>query len=210
MRSALLASLLVAAAVPAAQAQILREYRPEIIITSPRVDGYGIQFVIDDRISQDDNIINERITGLGIVSPVFHGMSVLLEAKAVRERDGTFEHRYVPTFYANVDLPGGFELRNRNRWEIRDIATKWSHRIIDRSAIGHNISIADHPAFPYAQVDLFYDTRYGVLNRHDFTAGIRTPLFGATSIDPFFTRTIDIRRSPRRAYTTGAILRVPL
>ena len=82
--------------------------------------------------------------------------------------------------------------------------------MIDRTAIGHNVEIAEHPTFPYAQVDLFYDTRYGVLNRHDLTVGIRTPIVGATSIDPFFTRTIDIRRTPRLAYTAGAVLRVPL
>ncbi|MDB4913205.1 MAG: hypothetical protein JWM95_849 [Gemmatimonadetes bacterium] len=210
MRSVIVASLFALTSASVAQPQALKEYRPEIILTLPRVHGFGLQLVLDDRLSMDDVIPNERIMGGGIVSPVFHGMSLLMEAKQVRERDGTFEHRYVPTLYANVELPAGFELRNRNRWEIRDIKTEWSHRLINRSAIGHTVMAAGHPFFPYGQVDVFYDTRYGMLNRHDFTVGMRTPLLGATSIDPFFTRTIDIRRTPRLALTTGAILRVPL
>src|SRR5258708_27743770 len=113
MRSVTLAVLLVAAA-PVARAQdALHEYRPEIIVTLPRVNGFGVTLLLDDRLAMKDLTTVESIFGLGLVTPKVHRMSAAIEARQVKQIDGTIEHRYIPTFYADAPLPAGFELRNR-------------------------------------------------------------------------------------------------
>jgi hypothetical protein len=81
---------------------------------------------------------------------------------------------------------------------------------MNRSAFGHEVMAGDRALFPYAQLDFSYDTRFGALNRRDRTVGVRVPLSRGTSIDPFFTRQSDTRRTPLLLYAAGAIVRVAL
>jgi len=72
------------------------------------------------------------------------------------------------------------------------------------------MEVGDHEVYSYGQFDLYHDSRYAGLNRHDATVGSRVYLFRGTSIDPFFTRSIDTHRTPRLGYTLGAVLRTAL
>ncbi|MEO7457433.1 MAG: hypothetical protein ABIY52_14305 [Gemmatimonadaceae bacterium] len=211
MRSVLLASLglLVATAMCSAQSQT-HEYRAEVIITLPRIRGFGLLMVMDQRLAMSDLTQDEINIGSGIISPQFHRMSAAFEARQVKTVSGSVEHRYIPTFYFNLPLPGGFEVRDRNRFEMRDIAGTWSQRYINRTAIGHTIGVLDWTTFPFVQSDAYYDVKSSRFNRLDGTVGTRTPLFPGSSIDTFLTRSSDQGKTPRVGITLGALLRVQL
>jgi hypothetical protein len=211
MRRVFLALLLFALSAPSMNAQSpIHEYRPEIVVTLPRVYGFGLTMLLEEHLAMSDLAPNEVHYGLGVVTPQFHHASAAFEARQVKMINGTVEHRYIPTLYANVPLPYGFELRDRARFEIRDIDRAWSRRYMNRSAFGRDVTVGDRALFPYAQLDFSYDTRFGRMNRREQTAGVRVPLSRGTSIDPYFTRQGDTNRTPYLLYAAGAILRVAL
>lgn len=209
-RVALTIVLLASSAHPMRAQAKLREYRPEIILTLPRVRGFGMTLLLDERLAMDDLAPNEIILGVGFVTPQVRRMSGAVEIRQVKLISGVVEHRYIPTFYANAPLPLGLELRNRLRFEMRVASGVWSHRYTNRSTVGHEVEVGGHHAFPYGQIDLGYDSRYDRLNKRDLSLGVRVPITKKSSIDPFVTRSIDINRTPRMGFTAGAILRVAL
>jgi len=188
----------------------LHEYRPEVILTLPRVQGFGMTFLLDERLDMSDAAPNEVQLGVGVVSPQVHRMSVALEMRQIKYATGVVEHRYIPTFYANAGLPAGFDLRTRTRFEARGVAGKWTQRYINRAAIGHDIDVGHRALFPYLQSDVFYDTKFDDINRIDATVGVRVPITSEASIDPFFARSTDSYRNPKVGLTAGMILRVAL
>jgi hypothetical protein len=202
--------LLISLARDSAAQHKLHEYRPEVIITLPRVAGYGVTLLLDERLDMSDEAPNEVQLGVGIVSPQVNRMSVALELRQVKYITGVVEHRYIPTFYANVALPAGFDLRTRTRFEARVVDGNWSQRYINRAAIGHDISIGNRAMFPYVQSDLFFDSKVNDLNRIDATVGVRVPITTAVSLDPFFARSTDSYRNPKVGLTAGLILRVAM
>jgi hypothetical protein len=211
MRRVALTILLLASSALPMRAQVkLREYRPEVILTLPRVRGFGMTLLLDERLAMDNLAPNEIILGVGFVTPQVHRMSGAVEIRQVKLISGVVEHRYIPTFYANAPLPLGMELRNRLRFEMRVANGVWSRRYTNRSTVGHDVDVGGYHAFPYGQLDLGYDSRYDRINKRDLSVGVRMPITTKSSIDPFFTRSIDINRTPRVGYTAGAILRVAL
>jgi hypothetical protein len=212
MRQVLFASLFLATISSPTRAQSqLREYRPEAIITLPRVSGFGVTLLLDERLAMGDLAPNEVILGLGLVSPQFyHRTSVAMEVRQVRTLNGPLEHRYIPTLYTNIPLPAGFELRNRTRFEVRGVNHAWSQRYINRFTLGHDVTAGDRTAFPYVQFDGAYDKRSDMITRRDASVGVRVPLSRDASIDPFVTRTSDASRAPLLGLTAGAVLRVAL
>jgi len=210
MRLALLASVLLAAtSVEASGQPAIHEYRPEIIVTSPRVLGFGAQFLYEQHLETGTLAPNERIQGIGIVSPSFLHVRAALEVRQVQQPT-VLEHRYIPTIFSTIPLGAGFELRNRTRVEIRDINRAWSRRWQNRSAFGHDIDIAGQDVFTYVQLELSYDSRFSALNRIDKAVGVRVPITSKSSIDTFLTRQDDTRRNPRVLIAGGALLRVAL
>lgn len=211
MRRAFLASLLIATLAPSTSAQsTLHEYRPEVILTLPRVRGFGMTLLLDERLAMSDLAPNEVIMGVGLVTPQVHRASLAFEVRQVKMITGVVEHRYIPTLYANAGLPAGFDLRTRTRFEMRVAARTWSQRYINRAAVGHDVMVGDRAVFPYVQSDVYYDSKVDDLNRIDGTVGVRVPLTSGSSIDPFLTRSSDKYRTPRVGITLGTILRVAL
>ncbi|CAN5915829.1 hypothetical protein BH11GEM1_BH11GEM1_01070 [soil metagenome] len=210
MRLTFSVSLLVVAGAATAGAQAtIREYRPEVIVTSPRARGFGAQVLAEQHLAMGDLAPNERILGLGVVSPVFLHVRAALEARQVKQPT-VLEHRYIPTIYSTIPLGSGCEARNRTRGEIRDVDRTWSRRWQHRSTVGRDVAIAGTEVFTYGQFDLSYDSRFRTLNRTEKTVGFRVPVSGAASIDTFFTRQDDTRRGPHTLIVGGALLRIAL
>ena len=211
MRLPVLASLVLGFAARSSLCQtVIHEFRGEIVVTTPRIDGFGASLLVEQHLETDDLAPNERILGFGLVSPTFHRVSAALETRQVTMRNGLVEHRYIPTIYANAPLLAGFELHDRARVEVRDIARVWSRRYQNRSQLGHDVDVGSRAVWPYIELSLSYDTRYSELNRRDGTVGVRIPIARGTSIDPFLTRQSDTRRAPMLLVAGGAILRIAL
>lgn len=185
------------------------ELRPEIIVTSPRLHGFGAQVLLEQHLDAGTLFPDERIQGLGVVFPPFLHVRTLVEARQVKQ-GSVVEHRYIPTVSSTVPLGAGFEMRNRTRVEIRDVGGAWSRRWQDRTAVGRDLVVAGVPVFTYAQFDLSWDSRYSTVNRIEKTGGSRIPLTPGSSVDLFFTRQDDSRRAIPVLYATGAILRIAL
>jgi hypothetical protein len=210
MRSALLASIVLAAiSVEASGQSATHEYRPEIVITSPPLYGFGAQFLYEQHLETGTLAPHERMEGFGIVSPTFFQLRAAIEMRQVQQPT-VLEHRYIPTIYSTIPLGSGFELRNRTRVEIRDLAGAWSRRWQDRSAFGRGIDVMGQDVFTYVQLELSYDSRFSTLNRIDKVVGFRVPLTSRSSIDTFPDRQDDSRRDPSVLVAGGAVIRVSL
>lgn len=210
-RRVVLASLLFAASATARAQGANHEYRPELVLTLPRVQGYGLQILFESHIETEDLKEAERIAGVGIVSPtLYEPLSVRFAVEGRQVSSPTVvEHRYIPTMFSAVPI-GQFELRNRTRVELRDIDRAWSARWQDRSAFGREFHAAGRTAYTYGQVDVSYDTRFHTINRLEKTAGSRIGITPGSSIDLFLTKQDDSRRAVSTLYIYGAILRVAM
>ena len=212
MRLFVIAALLYGVAASPLFAQgppLLHEIRTELFVTSPRVDGFGVTLVVEQHLAAGDLAPNERVLGLGVVSPVVHGVSVGSEVRQVLT-PAALEHRYVQTIVATIPFFAGFAIRDRTRIEFRDIGATWSRRYQNRAAFGHDIDVLGRSSFPYIQADLSYDTRYSSLNRREATLGIRTKLLVGVNVDTYVTRQSDSRRTPLLLLAGGTIVRVAL
>ncbi|MEP6989494.1 MAG: hypothetical protein ABJA80_01085 [bacterium] len=209
MRLIVLASALLVTAAARVHAQAIHEYRPELVVTLPRVAGVGVTLLIEQHLGMGDFAPNERILGVGVVSPPYHRVSVAMEARQVLT-GGVMEHRFLPIVNSSAALPGGFEVRNRTRVELRDVVGAWSRRYQTRTALGHEVEALGRPLFPYVQLDFSYDSRFDQLNRREQTAGVRVPLWRGASVDPYVSRQSDTRRAQFLLFAAGAIMRVAL
>jgi len=210
MRNLLRASLLIVTHATLVHAQgAIHEYRPEVIITGPRIHGIAAQVLRVQHLEMGDLTPNERIYGVGLNTATFRRVRLGMEARQLQTATAV-EHRYIPTIYSTTPLPGGFESRNRARVEIRDLNRTWSQRWQNRSTIGRDVDVAGSAVFPYGQLDLSYDSRFRTINRIDKSIGVRIPISSTSSIDTFLTRQDDARRTPQVLLAAGALLRVAL
>ena len=210
MRSAATSLLLLSLLAGSTRAQdAVREYRPEIVITSPRFHAIALQTIVEQHLQMRDLAPNERILGIGLNTSTFLHVRGGFEARQILTPTA-LEHRYIPTVYSTTPLWGAFESRNRTRVELRDFAGTWSQRWQHRSAIGRDVDVAGVNVFTYGQFDLSADSRFHTLNRTEKSFGLRVPISPAASIDTYFTHQDDTRRTPHTILIGGAILRVAL
>ena len=187
----------------------LREYRPEIVLTTARYHAIALQAIVGQHLQMRDLAANERIMGIGINTSTFLHVRGGFEARQILTPTA-LEHRYIPTIYSTTPLWGAFESRNRTRVELRDVAGTWSQRWQHRSAIGRDVAVAGLDVFTYGQFDLSYDSRFHTVNRTEKSFGVRVPISPTTSVDTYFTHQDDTRRTPHTILVGGAILRVAL
>jgi hypothetical protein len=116
-------------------------------------------------------------------------------------------YRYIPTLdkpdenRVQLELtpryafPGSLLLSNRNRVDIRDIGGMWSWRFRERLTLERSFKIKKASLAPYAQGELFYDSRYDIWNRNvyefGFTLGVRRWL----DLKPYYAHQNDSRSS---------------
>jgi hypothetical protein len=209
IRTRAVALLLFVAPALAAQ-DALHEYRPEIILTLPRWRGVGVTLIDEQHVTTGDLAPTERQQGMGVVSPPFAHGSFGVELRQVTMASGLVEHRWQPQANLIGELGAGLELRNRTRVELRDIAGQWSRRYQNRAAVHYPVRAAGRTLSPYVYYDLSYDTRYAVLNRREYAAGMRVPLGYGVNVDSFLMRQTDTRRAVDALVAFGMILRVAL
>jgi hypothetical protein len=205
----LLAVFLLVAPSLAAQ-DALHEYRPEIIVTLPRWHGVGVTLIDEQHVATGDLAPTERQQGMGVVSPPFAHGAFGVELRQVTMPSGVVEHRWQPQANLIAELGAGVELRNRTRVELRDIAGQWSRRYQNRAAVHYPFRAGSRTVSPYVYYDLSYDTRFDVLNRREYAAGLRVPLGYGVNVDSFLMRQTDTRRAVDALVALGMLLRVAL
>jgi hypothetical protein len=186
------------------------EYRPEVIVTLPRWHGVGLTLVDEQHVATADLGPTERQQGAGLVSPSFAHGSAGVELRQITAPNGVVEHRWQPSVTLVKELGRGFELRDRVRVELRDIAGDWSKRYQNRAIVARPVEVAGRVVAPYSYFELSYDNRYHVLSRREAAIGVRVPVARGASVDPFLMRQTDTRRSYDAVVALGMIARVAL
>lgn len=199
------------AAIPVARAQdASHEYRPQIVITSPRWHGAAMAVLEEQHLRTAELGPVERQHGITLLLPRSPLGIPSLEMRQVVSGAGLVEHRYIPTITQFVTLAPQLELRNRIRAEVRDVAGTWSRRYQERVTLLRALNVRGHDLQPYGHVAVSYDSRYSALTRREGAVGIRIPMMNGTSLDPFLVRQTDSRRAIPTIVGTGLTMRVIL
>jgi hypothetical protein len=186
------------------------EYRPQLQVLSPYWHDVALTLVAEERVATNEFGHKEIHQAIGLAARPIGNTSAALELRQVRQANGTIEHHWIPTLTVAVPVGLGFELQERVRVDLRDVAGSWSRRWQSRARLQHPVAFADRTFTPFLFHDLSYDTRYGALTRRQVAAGVRIPLAHGTSMDPYLMRQTDDRRVPVELIVAGMILRVAL
>ena len=116
-------------------------------------------------------------------------------------------YRYVPTVDKPSEnrieldltpryiLPKSILLSNRNRGELRDIGGKYSWRYRPRLTLERNFEIKAVSFAPYAEGELYYDSRYGIWNKNRYEFGVTFPVRRRLDVKPYYAHSNDGRSS---------------
>jgi hypothetical protein len=123
-------------------------------------------------------------------------------------RDGGVEHRGVLEGTARAPLPQDLWLVNRVRVDLRDLDGEFSARLRYRLGIERTFAVGNFALTPYAQAEVFYDTRFGTFNRQLYQGGVEVELTKHWRIEPYYARQEDQRSSPGHVDRVGLVLKL--
>jgi len=127
-------------------------------------------------------------------------------------------YRYLPTLdkpsenRIELDLtpryifPKSILLSNRNRGELRDIGGKYSWRYRPRLTLERNFKIKAMSFAPYAEGELYYDSRYGIWNKNKYEFGVTLPVRRRLDVRPYYAHSNDSRSSIPHVNAAGLTL----
>jgi len=104
------------------------------------------------------------------------------------EENPSSENRAILELNARSPLPGAFLLSDRSRGEARWINGSYSLRYRNRLRLERDFSIGWLRFTPYATGELYYDTRYRIWNRNEYSFGTEVPIRRHTIIEFYFMR----------------------
>ena len=121
--------------------------------------------------------------------------------------DQSFEHRGLLEATGRVPLPAAFWLVNRAGVEVRDVDGDVSARFKYRLGVEREVRLWGVTMVPYAQAEVYYDTRFGAWNRQKYQAGAEIVLDARWRIEPYYARQEDSRSSPEHVNAVGLVLK---
>jgi Protein of unknown function (DUF2490) len=122
--------------------------------------------------------------------------------------DQALEHRGLLEATARVPLPGAFWLVSRARGEVRDIDGDVSARFRYRLGVEREVTVWTLTMVPYAQAEVFYDTRFDAWSRQLYQVGVEVVLDAHWRIEPYYARQDDSRSSPEHVNAFGLALKL--
>ena len=129
-------------------------------------------------------------------------------AGSLDEPDNTpLEHRMVFEATGRAALPFEVWLVTRERVELRDIGGEVSARFRSRLRLEREVTVGGVTLVPYAQAEVFYDTRFGAWNRQRYQAGAEIEITGSWRIEPYYARQEDQRSSLAHVDQIGLVLK---
>src|SRR4051812_13981623 len=114
MRYGFAAVFVVCAGMSATAQAVGHEFRPELVLTSPRVNGFGLQLLWEQHLEGSEFEPIEKIRGVGVSGPLFGHFRPVIEVREVKQPLQE-EHRFIPSLFSTFTLPNEFELRSRTR-----------------------------------------------------------------------------------------------
>lgn len=104
------------------------------------------------------------------------------------EENPSNEHRAILELNGRYPLPGAFLLSDRSRGEGRWINGDYSFRYRNRLRLERDFKIRSLRFTPYVTGELFYDTRYRLWNRNEYSFGSEAPIGRHAIIEFYFMR----------------------
>jgi hypothetical protein len=121
---------------------------------------------------------------------------------------GPKERRGVLEITGRVPLPNEVWLVNRGRVDLRDLegeASSQRYRL--RMGIEREFNAGGTAIVPYAQAEVFYDTRYDTWNRQLYQFGAEIELTKQWRLEPYYARQNDTRPSAAHVDRVGLVLK---
>jgi len=119
---------------------------------------------------------------------------------------GSTENRGILEATGRAPLPYNVWLVNRMRIDLRYMETDFSARFRERLGIEREVVIAGVITEPYANAEVFYDTRYDAWCVQRYKGGVEIELSDHWSIEPNYTRQESQRSSPSHLNMVGLVL----
>ncbi|MCI4431732.1 MAG: DUF2490 domain-containing protein [Burkholderiales bacterium] len=104
-------------------------------------------------------------------------------------------------------LADEFWLMHRGEVDFRDIDGEASRRYRYRAAIEREFTVQGAAVVPYAQAEIFYDTRYSAVSRQLYQLGAEVELTRQWRIEPYYARQADKLPTPGAVDRLGLVLK---
>lgn len=121
--------------------------------------------------------------------------------------DGATTHMILLETTTRLELPGQFWLVNRARVDFRDTDGESSQRYRLRLGVEREFTVCGVVMVPYAQAEIFHDTRFDSWNRQLYQAGVEIELTKHWRIEPYIARQNDSRSASGNANRIGLVLK---
>ena len=115
--------------------------------------------------------------------------------------DASTEHRGILEATARIPLPAEVWVVNRGRVDLRDVNGDFSARLRYRLGVERQFTVGSTALVPYAQAEIFFDTRYDALSRESYQAGVEIEITSHWRVEPYYRRQED--RQPSRKHENG-------
>lgn len=120
---------------------------------------------------------------------------------------GPHERRGILELTGRVPLPQNAWLVNRARVDLRELGDRFSQRFRYRLGIEREMVVRGLAMVPYAQAEIFYDTRYDSWNRRLYQAGVEIELSKRWRIEPYLASQNDSQSSSANIGRFGVALK---
>lgn len=91
--------------------------------------------------------------------------------------------------------------------DLRDLDGEFSTRFRYRLGAEREFTVGGVTLVPYAQAEVFYDTRFGAWNRQLYQAGVELEITKHWRIEPYYAREEDQRSSTAHVDRVGLVLK---
>lgn len=120
---------------------------------------------------------------------------------------GPTERRAIVELTGRVPLPQEIWLVNRGRIDLRDLGGEYSQRARFRFGIEREFNLGGVVTVPYAQAEVFYDTRYSTWNRQLYQVGAEVEISKRWRIELYVSHQNDSRSTSGNLDTLGLVLK---
>jgi Protein of unknown function (DUF2490) len=115
------------------------------------------------------------------------------------------ENRIVLETTSRYLLPGKVVISDRNRGDLRFIGGKpFSTRYRNMLQVERDLRLAKRVFTPYANAEVFWDSRYDAWVREQYAGGVQIPLRGTNVLDVYYLRQNNTQSTPRFVNVLGA------
>lgn len=118
------------------------------------------------------------------------------------------EYRGVFEVTGRASLPAEVWLVNRVRGELRELDGDFSTRFRYRLGIEREFLVGGISLVPYAQAEVFYDSRFGAWNRQLYQAGVEIEITKHWRVEPYYARQEDQHSSPPHLNQFGLVVKL--